>query len=141
MLEARTFSCYSDTSASPFREPSPYGFVLAETPYCQGVGQAMLGIKTNSLGTAESAQKMKPWIHPQERRSRIYWSIQIAVGVVAMIVILILLLREPTADHVMISVAVVLIGIIALILSVRELRKLPHEYRYEEEGEDTTGQG
>lgn len=52
-------------------------------PYGQGVSRAMLSIKTNSLGTAESAQKMKPWIHRQERRSRIYWSIQIAVGVVA----------------------------------------------------------
>jgi membrane protein YdbS with pleckstrin-like domain len=101
----------------------------------------MLGIKTNSLGTAESAQKMKPWVHPQERRSRIYWSIQIAVGVVAMIGIPILLLREPTVDHVVISVAVVIIGIVALIFSIRELRKLPHEYRYEEEVEDTSGQG
>jgi membrane protein YdbS with pleckstrin-like domain len=102
----------------------------------------MLGITTNSLGTGESAQKMKPWVHPQERRTRIYWSIQIAVGVVAMIGIPILLLREPTADHVVISVAVVLIGIVALIFSIRELRKLRHEYRHEEEGEDTpTGPG
>jgi predicted lysophospholipase L1 biosynthesis ABC-type transport system permease subunit len=81
-------------------------------------------------------RKMEPWIHPQERRSRIYWLVQIAVGVVAMILILIFLLRDPTVDHVVAAVAVVLIGVGALILSVRELRKLPHEYRYEEEGKD-----
>lgn len=79
---------------------------------------------------------MKPWIHPQEKRSRIYWSIQITVGVVAMIGIPILLLREPTVDHVMISVAVVLIGIVAMVFSIRELRKLPSEYRHVEEGKD-----
>lgn len=72
---------------------------------------------------------MKPWVHPQERRSRIYWSIQMAVGVAAMIVVPVLLLREPTGDHVMISAAVVLIGIVALVFSVRELRKRPTEYR------------
>lgn len=77
---------------------------------------------------------MKPWVHPQEKRSRIYWSIQITAGVVAMIGIPILLLREPTVDHVMISVAVVLIGIVAVVFSIRELRKLPSEYRHEEEG-------
>lgn len=45
-----------------------------------------------------------------------------------MIGIPILLLREPTVDHVVISVAVVITGIVALIFSIRELRKLPHEY-------------
>lgn len=81
---------------------------------------------------------MKPWVHPQERRSRIYWSIQIAVGVVAMIGIPILLLREPTLDHIVLSVAVALIGIVALILSIRQLRKLPDEYRHEKgQGADT----
>jgi hypothetical protein len=75
---------------------------------------------------------MKPWIHPQERRSRIYWSVQIAVCVVAMIVIPTLLLREPTVDHVLLAIAAVVIGAVLLILCIRELRKLPHEYRYEE---------
>jgi membrane protein YdbS with pleckstrin-like domain len=84
---------------------------------------------------------MKPWIHPQERRSRIYWSVQIALGVIAMIAIPILLLQEPTGDHILISVAVVLIGVVALIFSIRELRKLPHEYRVEEENDTTTGPG
>jgi membrane protein YdbS with pleckstrin-like domain len=80
---------------------------------------------------------MKPWIHPQDRRSRIYWRIQIAVCVVAMIVMPILLLREPTRDHVTIAAAIVVIGAITLILSIRELRKLPEEYRYEAEEEDS----
>jgi hypothetical protein len=81
--------------------------------------------------------RMKPWIHPQDRRSRIYWRIQIAVCVIAMIVVPILLLREPTRDHVLIAAAIVVIGVIALILSIRELRKLPEEYRYEAEDEDS----
>jgi hypothetical protein len=86
--------------------------------------------------------RMKPWIHPQDRRSRIYWRIQIALGVVAIIVGPILLLREPTRDHVLISAAIVVIGATALVLSIRELRKLPEEYRYEaqeEESDETPG--
>ncbi|MBT2523272.1 hypothetical protein [Arthrobacter sp. ISL-28] len=80
---------------------------------------------------------MKPWIHPQELRSRIYWSTGIVGVVSAMIGVPILLLREPTQDHVVISVAVVVLGIITLPLIIRELRRLPHEYRYEEAGEDS----
>jgi hypothetical protein len=79
---------------------------------------------------------MKPWVHPQVRRSRIYWLVQIGVCVVAMILIPILLLREPTVDNVVVALAVVLIGIGAVILCVREFRKLPYEYRYEEEEKD-----
>ena len=80
---------------------------------------------------------MKPWTHPQERRSRIYWWAQIVIGVIAMIVGPILLLREPTRDHVLIAAAIVVVGAIALFLSIRELRKLPEEYRYEGEEEDS----
>lgn len=79
---------------------------------------------------------MKPWIHPQERRSRIYWLIQIAVCAVVMILIPTLLLRDPTVDHVVIALAVVLIGIVVVIIGLRELRKLPNEYRYEGEEKD-----
>lgn len=81
---------------------------------------------------------MKPWVHPQERRSRIFFSVQIVVGVVAMIVVPILLLREPTTEHIVIAVAVVLIGIVALIFSIRALKGLAHEYRSEEHIDDVS---
>lgn len=80
---------------------------------------------------------MKPWIHPQERRSRIYWRAQIVIGVIAMIVILILLLREPTRDHVLIAAGIAVLGAIGIVLSVRVLRKLPGEYKYEAEERDS----
>jgi uncharacterized membrane protein HdeD (DUF308 family) len=80
---------------------------------------------------------MKPWIHPQERRSRIFWWVQITIGVIALIVGPIFLLREPTRDHLIIAAALVLIGGSALFLSIRVMRKLPEEYRYEAEEEDS----
>ena len=73
---------------------------------------------------------MRPWIHPQERRSRVYWSLQISVGVAAMIVIPVLLLLQPTADHVVLAMATLLIGALLLLLCIRELRKLRDEYRH-----------
>ena len=54
-----------------------------------------------------------------------------------MIVGPILLLREPTRDHVLIAAAIVVVGAIALFLSIRELTKLPEEYRYEGEEDDS----
>jgi membrane protein YdbS with pleckstrin-like domain len=79
---------------------------------------------------------MKPWSHPQERRSRIFWSIQIALGVIAMILAPILLLREPTRDHVLIAAAVVVLGAIGVVLGIKVLRNLSNEYKSEPEGED-----
>jgi hypothetical protein len=79
---------------------------------------------------------MKPWTHPQERRSRIYWWTQIVLGGIAMIAAPILLLREPTRDHVLIASAIVVIGAIALFSSIRVLRKLPEEYKYGAEEDD-----
>jgi multisubunit Na+/H+ antiporter MnhB subunit len=82
---------------------------------------------------------MKPWIHPQERRSRIYWWTQILIVVAAVTVILTLLLREPTRDHVLIAVGVGILGVLVLVLSFRELRKLPNQYKYEAEDQDSRG--
>ncbi|WCI09177.1 hypothetical protein PJ267_04855 [Arthrobacter sp. OVS8] len=81
---------------------------------------------------------MKPWIHPQERRSRIYFSIQIAGAVIAMTVAPILLLREPTQDHVLIAAAIVVLGAVVVILGIKVLRNLSYEYRTEPEEEDRT---
>lgn len=81
---------------------------------------------------------MKPWIHPQERRSRIYWWIQIPVVMVVMILGPILLLREPTPEHVLISALIVAVGAAALVIAIKVLRKLPEEYRYK--AEDNEGQ-
>lgn len=78
---------------------------------------------------------MKPWIHPQERRSRIYWTIQIAIVVVVMIGMPILLLQQPTADHIGISIGIVVVGLVTLVISLRQLKKLPQEYP-QAEGQD-----
>lgn len=53
----------------------------------------------------------------------------------AMIGVPLILLQDPTRDHVVVSIAIVLIGAIAIFLGVRVLKNLSHEYRYEE-GED-----
>lgn len=82
---------------------------------------------------------MKPWIHPQERRSRIYWWVQIVIGIVVIIVMPVLLLREPTQDHVLIAGGIVVIGLIGLFAAFKTLRKLPDEYKYEAEEEDSNG--
>jgi membrane protein YdbS with pleckstrin-like domain len=80
---------------------------------------------------------MKPWIHPQERRARIYWWIQIVIVVVVLIAAPVLLLREPTLDHVVIVAGIVVIGLISLFIGIKVLRKLPDEYKYEAEDEDS----
>lgn len=76
---------------------------------------------------------MNPWVHPQERRSRIYFSAQIFVPVIAMIVIPIILLQDPAQDHVLISAAVLVIGAVVIFLGIRVLKNLRHEYRYEDD--------
>lgn len=75
---------------------------------------------------------MSPWIHPQERRSRIYWTIQIAVVAVVMVGMPILLLQQPTVDHILISIGIGVIGLVTLIISIRQLKKLPQEYQQPE---------
>ncbi len=81
---------------------------------------------------------MKPWIHPQERRSRIYWWSQITAVVVLMVAGPIILLREPTSEHVLIAAAFVGIGAIVLFLAIKALRKLPEEHRYEAEEDESS---
>ena len=65
---------------------------------------------------------MKPWIHPEEGRARIYWTLQIIGCVVAALVIPVLLLREPTQDHILIALIFTPIAIIGALLGVKTLR-------------------
>lgn len=45
-----------------------------------------------------------------------------------------LLLREPTGEHILISVLIVAVGAAALVLAIKVLRRLPEEYRAEDDG-------
>jgi len=83
---------------------------------------------------------MKPWIHPQERRSRIYWWSQIVIVIVVLIVAPVLLLREPTTEHVLIAVAIAVFGLVVIFIDIKVLRKLPDEYKYEPEQDDTSNE-
>lgn len=74
---------------------------------------------------------MKPWVHPQDRRSRIYYLAQIIAGTLAGIAIPVMLLQDPTRDHIIISIAAVVICIVGVFLLVRAYRKLPEEFRTE----------
>lgn len=84
---------------------------------------------------------MRPWIHPQDRRTRIFLFVQIAGASIAAIAIPVMLvvLQEPTRDHIILSIVMPIIGITAVVLGIRALRKLPDEFRTEPEAEgDTT---
>ncbi len=78
---------------------------------------------------------MKPWIHPQERRSRIYYSVLIVISIVASIAIPLMMLQDPTRDHVIISIVAPIIGIACVILGIKTLKKLPDEYRTDPESD------
>ncbi|MDN4609602.1 hypothetical protein [Arthrobacter burdickii] len=78
---------------------------------------------------------LKPWIHPQDRRSRIVIMIQIIMGSVVAIALPIMVLQDPTRDHVIIGTVVPIIAIIAVIFLIRAYRKLPEEYRTESDVE------
>jgi hypothetical protein len=58
-----------------------------------------------------------------------------------MIVIPVLLLQQPTADHVVLAIATLLIGALLVLLCIRELTKLRDEYRYAEEEENDAPNG
>lgn len=72
---------------------------------------------------------MKPPVHPHERRSRIYWIIQLVVASLGAVAIPVMLLQEPTRDHVIMAIVMPIICIIGAILAIRVLKKLPEEYR------------
>ncbi|MDR6508117.1 hypothetical protein [Arthrobacter oryzae] len=77
---------------------------------------------------------MKPWIDPREGRARWYFSTLIAIGAIALIVMIVLLLTgDPAPEEVAILLAAAVILVISLFLGARTLRRLPHEYQQHEE--------
>lgn len=76
--------------------------------------------------------------HPHARRTRIRLLIQIPMGVIATIAIpiMLLVLDEPTRDHILISAIMVPLGIFGFIVGIRELKKLRHTFRYEDTPEE-----
>ncbi|NOJ61021.1 hypothetical protein [Arthrobacter sp. 260] len=64
--------------------------------------------------------------------------IQIPMGVIATIAIpiMLLVLDEPTRDHILISAIMVPLGIFGFIVGIRELKKLRHTFRYEDTPEE-----
>lgn len=81
---------------------------------------------------------MDPMNHPQARRTRARLLIQIPMGAIATIAIPIMLLvvDEPTRDHVLISAFMVPLGIFGFIVGVREFKKIRHTFRYEDTPEE-----
>lgn len=84
---------------------------------------------------------MKPWVHPLERRTRIILGIQIVAGSVAAVAIplMLVVLQEPTRDHIILSIAVPIICIVGVWLGIRALKKLPEQFQTEEEAASTAG--
>jgi hypothetical protein len=74
---------------------------------------------------------MKPWVHPAERRSRIYYLLQIAASAVAALLIPILLLQDPTQDHILIALVFTPIAILGVILGLKALKGLSKVYETE----------
>jgi hypothetical protein len=71
---------------------------------------------------------MKPWVHPAERRSRIYLIVQIVACAVAGLLIPVLLLQDPTQDHLLIALVVTPVAILGVVLGFKALKNLPKVY-------------
>jgi Flp pilus assembly protein TadB len=75
----------------------------------------------------------KDWIHPAVRRGTIYWTAQ-AVGITGGAVLLIFLaLQHPTAERLWWAGAFVIAAVLSWFLIRKQIQKLQHEYRYEED--------
>ncbi len=81
---------------------------------------------------------MDPMNHPHARQTTIRLLIQIPLAAIAAvgIPIMLLVLQEPTRDHVLISVVMVPICIFSFIIGIRELKRLPHTFRFDDSPED-----
>lgn len=82
---------------------------------------------------------MEPWIHPLERRIRIILVIKndpVSVAAVTIPFVLVVL-QEPTKDHLILSSAVPIICVVGVLLNIRALKKLPEQFRTEEETDST----
>lgn len=83
---------------------------------------------------------MKPWIHPQERRTRIFLAVQVVVTSLAAIGIpvLLLALQEPTRDHIILSIVMPIICIAGVFFSIIAFRKTPKKFASQPESEVDT---
>lgn len=71
---------------------------------------------------------MKPWIHPAEGRSRIYYLLQIIACAVVAVVTPIVVILEPTTEHVIIAAFVSVVGIVGVFLGFKALKEPPKVY-------------
>lgn len=76
---------------------------------------------------------MQPWIRPQQRRTRIYFFIQIVAASIAAVAIPIMLvvLQEPTRDHVILAIVMPIICVFGVMLGIKSFRKMEKEFRPE----------
>lgn len=75
----------------------------------------------------------KEWVHPTVRRGTIYWTAQ-AVGITGGAVLLIFLaLQNPTAERLWWAAAFVIAAVLSWFFTSKQIQKLQHEYRYEED--------
>lgn len=83
---------------------------------------------------------MKPWIDPRERRARWYFSVLTVLSVGALIAMIFLLIRgNLTSEEVVIALVTALLAIVGVILGVRQLRQLPHEFQQQNEQAESSG--
>ncbi|WP_323959363.1 hypothetical protein GC088_12625 [Arthrobacter sp. JZ12] len=79
---------------------------------------------------------MKDWVHPYVRRGRYIFTVGILGCIGALIVAPLLYFQEPTRDHALIALGVLVIAPVGIVLSIREIRRLPYVFRYEEAEEE-----
>lgn len=91
-----------------------------------------------SDSTSESIERtqvsMDPMDHPHARHQRL-WFIAQTVGASIMLVglpIIVFVLQEPPREHELLTIVLIPLLIGVILLGIREIRRLPHVYRFED---------
>ncbi|WP_299169317.1 hypothetical protein [uncultured Arthrobacter sp.] len=81
---------------------------------------------------------MDPMNHPDARHQRLWFIFQI-VGASIMLVglpIIIFVLQKPPREHELLTIVLIPLLIGLILLGIREIRRLPHVYRFEDTEEE-----
>jgi len=87
----------------------------------------------------ERVPGVKEWVHPTVRRGTFWWTLQVVILAGLALVFLYLALADGKADLLLYGIAVGVLAVFFGFFARREIHKLRHEYRYED-NEDGSSQ-
>ncbi|MBD1544457.1 hypothetical protein G9E11_19880 [Arthrobacter sp. IA7] len=77
------------------------------------------------------------WVHPTVKRGTIYWTMQ-AIGITCFALLFIFVaVQNPTAERLWWAAAFMIAAGLSWFFTNKQIKKLQHEYRYEEDDSAT----